>query len=103
MNRSERRKKGIKEKTKVYTLNEHQIKEMKLKIMREAADTAMPMAMGFSLLALRDEFNFGAKRLDRFIDKVKELNQYCEEGYFEIKDLLETVEKETGIKINFKE
>lgn len=98
MNRAERRKKGVK-KVKSYTLNEHQLADMEFKMQRKAADFAMQLTIGFSLLALRDEFGFGAKRMDKFIDKVKELVDYYSEDYFELQDMVDIVEKETGINV----
>mgnify|MGYP001267548829 CR=1 FL=1 len=98
MNRAERRKKGVK-KVKSYTLNEHQIKDMEFKMQKDAADFAMQLTIGFSLLALRDEFGFGGKRMDRFIDKVKELVDYYSEDYFSLEDMVKIVEEETGIKV----
>lgn len=98
MNRAMRRKQGAK-KVKTYTLNEHQLADMEFKMQRKAADFAMQLTIGFSLLALRDEFGFGAKRMDKFIDKVKELVDYYSEDYFSLEDMVDIVEKETGIKV----
>lgn len=97
MNRAMRRKTGG--KVKSYTLNEHQLLKMEKDMQKKAADFAMQMTIGFSLLALRDEFGFGAKRLDQFIEKVKELVDYYSEEYFELEDMVKIVEEETGIKV----
>lgn len=55
------------------------------------------IALLLSVMALRDEFEFGTKRIEAFLDKVQfYLNQY-NDGYVSVKDMVETIKEETGI------
>ncbi len=51
------------------------------------------------IMALRDEFGFGTSRLQRFIDKVDDMFDSYNRDYISLKDLTETIENETGIKV----
>ena len=55
--------------------------------------------MMLGLLALRDEFGFGTKRLERWIDKTHQLLEDYEAGYISAKDINDTIFEETGIKV----
>lgn len=55
--------------------------------------------MMIGLLALRDEFEFGKKRLERWIDKTNQLLEDYDAGYISAKDINDTLFEETGIKI----
>ena len=56
-------------------------------------------ALLMGIMALRDEFGFGTSRLQRFIDKVDDMFDSYNRDYISLKDLTETIENETGIKV----
>lgn len=75
----------------------------KLKNRREADSLINGAYQTFMLLglwALRDEFDFGKGRLQRYIDKVNDLLDSYNKGYVSIDDLYDTFEKETGINVH---
>lgn len=102
MNRAERRKKGNKEKVKTYTLTDTQIAELEKKIKGKLVKEIEPKTLALTLLALRDGFGFGGKRLERFIDEYKKLYDFYNEDMFELEDVLDILNKETGLKIEVK-
>lgn len=55
--------------------------------------------MLLGLMALRDEFDFGTVRLQRYIDKMHDLLDSYNKGLISIDDLNKTIEEETGIKV----
>ena len=55
--------------------------------------------MLLGLMALRDEFDFGNKRLSRFVDKMHDLLDSYNRGYISVLDLHDTIKEETGIDI----
>ena len=50
-------------------------------------------------MVLRDEFGFGEKRIDKFIAAYIELYDGIDEGYLDLKDIIKTINEETGVKI----
>lgn len=50
-------------------------------------------------MVLRDEFGFGEKRIDKFITAYMELYNSISEGYLDLKDIIKTINEETGVKI----
>ena len=52
-----------------------------------------------TLMVLRDEFGFGNKRAERFMDKYKDLLDSYEKGYINVEDIRATLEEELKIKI----
>lgn len=60
---------------------------------------AFNLALLLTVMAARDEFEFGTKRLERLIDKVQfYLNQY-NDGYVSVNDMASTIYEETGIQM----
>ena len=55
--------------------------------------------MLLGLMALRDEFDFGGKRLSRFVDRMHDLLDSYNQGYISIRDLHDTILDETGINV----
>lgn len=55
--------------------------------------------MLLGLMALRDEFGFSTKRMQRFIDKMHDVLESYNKGYINIDDLSQTIFEETGIKV----
>lgn len=101
MNRKERRKRGQRgpSVSPTYNLSIDQIEKIK----KEAADDAMSKAfvlmLGLPLMALRDEFDFGKVRLERFEDKVTKLYQSFCAGNITLGDVHKTLYEEVGLKV----
>ena len=47
---------------------------------------------------LHDKFGFDGKRLEKLVDEIHEIIEAYNDGYINAKDLIEQLEKETGIK-----
>ena len=62
MNRAERRRQGIKESVKTYTLNDEQIKQIKADAVKEAIDTAFILMLGLPVMILHDKYSLLMKR-----------------------------------------
>ena len=56
--------------------------------------------MLLGLMALRDQYEWGTVRLERWVDKMNDLLDSYEKGYISIKDLEDTLYEETGIRVN---
>ena len=63
MNRAERRKSGIKESVKTYTLNDLQIKQIKDDAVKEAIDTAFILMLGLPVMIIHDKYPQLMKKL----------------------------------------
>lgn len=88
-----------KKKTPTYNMTYEQIEAMKLKATNEAMDFAFRQMILIPLMVLRDHYGFGAKRLERFIDKVADMLDSYNKGYLDLDDIEKTIEEETGIKV----
>lgn len=53
------------------------------------------------IMALRNKFDFGSARIDRWIDEINDLRESYEKGYISVQDLQQTIKEETGIDIKF--
>lgn len=53
------------------------------------------------IMALRNKFNFGGARIERWLDEINELKDSYEKGYISIYDLQTTIKEETGIEVKF--
>lgn len=51
------------------------------------------------IMALRDEYGFGTVRLERWLDKMKDLLDSYNRGYISVADLHDTIKAETGIEV----
>lgn len=54
-------------------------------------------------LCLHDKLGFGKVRAQRFMREVEEMFDSINKGYLSLDDVIETVEKELGIRITSKE
>lgn len=101
LTREERRRLQRREgkKEKVYTLTQSQIDKMKEEVSLNATKKAFLMMMGFPLLTLRDKFDFGKVRLNRFMDNMMDLYEAYENDYVSLDDLNNTIMEETGITL----
>lgn len=79
--------------TLTMTNNELEKATLKIKL------TTIRSATDMSLMVLRDEFDFGAKRLIRFLERWKPKTQGLLEGDVSWKDMERCIEEETGLKI----
>lgn len=66
---------------------------------KETIERASQLSMAVSIMVLRDEFGFGEKRIDKFIAAYIELYDSISEGYLDLKDIIKTINEETGVKI----
>lgn len=84
----------------------NQFKQQKISITREelekikmkSTERAVNIIVAFPMMVLRDEFGFGEKRLRQFHKSFMELNDAYNKGYLDVKDIWQTLEKETGIQ-----
>lgn len=53
------------------------------------------------ITALRNKFDFGSARIERWIDEINDLRDSYEKGYISVQDLQKTIKEETGIEIKF--
>lgn len=78
--------------------------QRRVKNRRDADNLIRSSYTGFLLLgimALRNKFDFGGARLERWIDEINELKDSYEKGYITVKNLQQTIKEETGIEIKF--
>lgn len=66
---------------------------------QDAIEKASQYSMAVPVMALRDEFGFGKKRLDKFLESYMKLYDAIEEGYLNLDDIIETVNEETSVEI----
>lgn len=99
MNRQERRRRKIGDKPRTYTLTDQQIARLKANAVKEASEKAFVAMLGLPLLTLRDEFDFGRIRLERFMERLLEKYKCFDEGYVGLEELKQVIEDETGVKI----
>lgn len=65
---------------------------------RQMLDTILIM----SIIVLKDEFDFGSKRLDRFRKRFNEKSECLETGHVTWIDLIEQIQKENGIELQLR-
>lgn len=99
MNRKQRRECGVKGPVKTYTLTDAQIGKMKEEAAQKAAKRAFIAMLGLPLIALMDEFGFGKKRLERFMEKLLGEYRCFDEGYITLEEIAAVVKEETGVEI----
>lgn len=66
---------------------------------KETIERASQLSMAVPIMVPRDEFGFGEKRIDKFIAAYIELYDSISEGYLDLKDIIKTINEETGVKI----
>lgn len=62
-------------------------------------DASYKVFLLLGLMSLRDEFGFGTKRMEKFMDKMSDLLDSYNKGYLNAKDLSNTIKEETGIDV----
>lgn len=84
MNRTQRRSLDRQQKERTYTFTESQLKKHIMSeldaIKKDAMKSAIEGLMSVTLISLSDEFGFGSKRLNRFIDKLNSQYDSVERG-----------------------
>ena len=99
MNRAQRRRQGNK---KPINYNRQQLEQVKKQIYIEASEIAFRLMLLIPVYTMRYHYKWGSKRISEFLDAVLETyNDYAEGERFDLYDLAETLEEETGVK--FKE
>ena len=68
------------------------------KAKRQMLDTILIM----SIIVLKDEFDFGSKRLDRFRKRFNEKSECLETGHVTWIDLIEQIQEENGIELQLR-
>lgn len=91
-----------KKKTPTYNFTWEQIEDIKRKTVKKTVDRlsreAFERMMVLSLLVLRDEWGFGEKRMERFIDQLSTLVEDVSAGRLSMDDITATLEDELGIE-----
>lgn len=66
---------------------------------KDSIEKASQLSMAVPIIVLRDEFGFGEKRIDKFVDAYIKLYEAIDEGWLDINDIIKTINEETGVKI----
>lgn len=98
MNRAQRRKTGNK---KPVNYNRQQLEKIKKDTAFEAAELAFRLMMLIPVYTMRNHYNWGKKRISEFLDAILETYNDFSDGWFDLQDLEETLQEETGV--SFKE
>lgn len=77
----------------------HAAKQINKKRELDMLQSSTELFLGAMRLALRDKYGFGDKRLIKVIEDVKSTIESVADDFCTIDDILQTVEKETGINI----
>ena len=80
-------------------MNIEQINAIKREAIDEATLMAMKLLIGLPIMANRDLFGHGKKRLEQLADKIFYLYESYEKGYITMQDIEETIKEETGMTI----
>ena len=73
------------------------------KLIVNATEDAVAKASMLYLTAMKDEFGFGLDDVTRVFKRAERYAEYLNSHMAEMKDLAETLEKDTGIKITWRE
>jgi len=65
-------------------------------------EDALKVALVFSVYALRDEFNFGHERMQRFVRRYEEKAEAFTKGYYTFDELRQMLLDETGFEVCFR-
>lgn len=69
------------------------------KLQDDATEEAISVINLIPLMVLRDKFGFGKVRLERYLDHLYDAIESFNEGYIDLSDVAEMLEKEVGLKI----
>lgn len=101
MNRSEKRRsdRQVTKQTKVYTLTQAQIDQIKKDATDAATKRAFAIMLAMPMMVLRDKFGFGQKRLNFFLNETFAVYEAFEDDRLTMVDMHETIKMETGVII----
>lgn len=91
--------KKSKKKTPTYNMTWSDIENIKRDASKKALDIAFKHFLILNLMVLRDNYDFGTKRLERYLDNINNMLDSYNKGYLDISDMKETLKIETGIEI----
>lgn len=70
------------------------------KAFTQIRENTADLVMAMTLATLRDEFGFGAKRLQRYIERFEGKMDCINEDYVTWMDIVDNIEEETGVKLS---
>ena len=90
----EKKKNKAKKPTYTVTYEEIQnyIRQGYEKGRKDSIERASQLSMAVPVMVLRDEFGFGKRRLDKFIDAYMELFNSIDDGYLNLDDIIYGIE-----------
>lgn len=104
MNRSERRKNGIKGKEPVINIKVSDIEKMKADAVREASNLTFKLMLSIPVMVLHDNYGKlnrlnvdGKTREERFAEMILDLYDSFDKGYVTMDDLMNCLKEETGM------
>lgn len=77
------------------------VKEFNKKI-EEAVDTAVGNAGLLYMVAMKDEYGYSDEDIEKVFVRAERYTNYLKEKEIDLKDLAETLTKDTGIKIEWR-
>ncbi len=98
MNRADRRKSGVKEKPKTYTMTDAQLAQVR----KDAQAEWFLMQLAIPALVLHDKFGFGENRLNDFINPCLTWMQCVHDGEATMEEIVAECEKLANIKFTKK-
>ena len=70
------------------------------KAFTQIRENTADLVMAMTLATLRDEFGFGTKRLQRYIERFEGKMDCINEDYVTWMDIVDNIEEETGVKLS---
>lgn len=99
-NKKDNKKKG---KTPAYQVTWEQIetyiKHGYERGVKASIQRATDLSLTIPAMVLRDEFGFGGKRIEKFMEAVRELYDSVDKGYINLNEVDEAIRDETGVQI----
>lgn len=102
MNRSERRKLGIKKREPTINMRMEDVENMKKEATKAAADFAFLMMLAIPTMVIHDHFAEIMKkdgREQRFVDLCIDVYKCYESGLVDIQELKQVLKEEAGVEI----
>ena len=102
MNRSERRRLGIKRREPTINIRMEDVEQMKKEATKAAADWAFFMMLAVPTMVIHDHFGELMKkegREQRFVDLCLDTYKCYEDGLVDIRELSEVLKDEAGVEI----
>ena len=98
MNRAQRRKQG---NQKPINFNRQQLDRVKKQTAADAAEITFRFMLLIPVYTMRNHYKWGSKRISEFLDAILETYNDFTDERFNLYDLAQTLEEETGV--HFKE